>query len=44
MCLFKSYKATKKMKMVISNAFYSPVTQKQASQVFLLLNSKLLTS
>lgn len=37
MCLFKSYKDTKKKKkkeLMISNAFYSPVTQKQASQIF----------
>lgn len=41
MCLFKSYKATKKRKRnVLSNVFYNPVTQKQASQIFLLLNSK----
>lgn len=45
MCLFKSYKATKKRKRnVLSNVFYNPVTQKQASQIFLFLNSKWLTS
>lgn len=45
MCLFKK-KIIKpqKMKLVISNSFYSPVTQKLAGQVFFLLNSKLLTS
>lgn len=46
MCLFKSYKAKKKKNWGFQMHFTitQTVTQKQASQIFLLLKSKLLTS
>lgn len=37
-------KRHKKIKLLNSNVFYSLITQKQASQVLILSNSKLLTS